>query len=628
MDRIIGYTPFSEYREEQSSVNIFDYFVTPSFFRQFCDKKPILIYGARGSGKTTIMKALSISEAKNVKEYIEKNDYLGIYYRIDLNVTTSFGGKFLEDEKWEKLFSHYLALALSYELIQQVIALKKEVEFEKEKELSEKFSFLISPTNKAKNFEQLRKFIYEELHKVRDFLNNCSIQEFPHICDYSEIIKDLPEAIVSNWKNKGKTVFYLIDEFEGLFDWQQQIVLSFAKYSNSKYTFKICMRPDGLKTLDTIGGEYISETDDVRSVDLTEKITENKKDFYDYAIQVCQKRMELFYQKNDIDFPIKIVIEELFEELSIDEELNLIFKEREESIEKEIEEFLNKYLHIEENIKEKLKQCFDENFLDFYIFRIIYFKRKENDENKANHVIMHDNVYETCVENYKNSILYYLCLNKSISKYYSGFNGMVNISGGTIRYLLEICNEIFEVALANGFSYNNPTKISVKIQTDAIRTISNKRVSQVSAIPELGLNIRTFIIALGRIFQIYHREDRISKIETNHFSLKADSGEKDANIQLFLKECVMRGVLIKRKNNKIKNINVIGRDEYIYILHPIYTPTFQISWRRKQKVEFKTNDLETLISNNTEKISTLIKKISKDTFDETSEDFQLKLPIM
>ena len=80
-----------------------------------------------------------------------------------------------------------------------------------------------------------------------------------------------------------------------------------------------------------------------------------------------------------------------------------------------------------------------------------------------------------------------------------------------------------------------------------------------------------------------------------------------------MKECVTRGVLIKCKNNKAKNADYIGADEYLYVLHPIYTPSFQISWRRKQKLEFGIEEINILISDNTLEITKLIKKYMRKT---------------
>lgn len=144
-----------------------------------------------------------------------------------------------------------------------------------------------------------------------------------------------------------------------------------------------------------------------------------------------------------------------------------------------------------------------------------------------------DKTYQSYVHNYKEALLYYLYFKLSKNKIYSGFKTLVDISGGTLRYLLEICNEIFEIAIANEkFSYTEPKTISYKTQTDAIYEISNKRVKQISAIPKIGPNIRTFIIALGKICQAFHKEERISKIEPNHFSIKSSSGSED-NVSLF-----------------------------------------------------------------------------------------------
>lgn len=72
-------------------------------------------------------------------------------------------------------------------------------------------------------------------------------------------------------------------------------------------------------------------------------------------------------------------------------------------------------------------------------------------------------------------------------------------------------------------------------------------------------------------------------------------------------------MLIKCKNNKAKNAGYIGADEFLYVLHPIYTPSFQISWRRKQKIEFDIEEVNILISNNTLEITKLIKKYMKKT---------------
>lgn len=633
MQKRISGTPFSEYREEQVRVNVFDYFVTPSFFDQFYDTKPLLIYGSRGTGKTTLFKALALSETKDVDGYLSNNNYIGIYYRIDLNIMSSFCGCGVSEDQWSKLFSHYFISALNYELVRQIINIKNRINFDDEQNFSKKYAQLFSGQVIATSLEELKDVIYNELYLVREYINNLGNQDYPHIGDYATIIQDLPYDLLkslTNYDFSNKTIFYLIDEFEGLNVWQQRLILSFVKYSNNNHTFKICMRPDGLKSANTIGGEYISETDDIKSIDLNEKILEGKDSYYQYALDVCKKRIELFYKKNNFKNNKILEFEELFEELSIEQEIQILMKNRDKEIEKEIVDFLNA---INFNMQD-IKEYFQNNFFDFLLFKVMYLKKKSN--TSINEIWENINAknkkFDDDLHNYKVALLYKLYLDLSRKKIYSGFRTLVNISGGTLRYLLEICNEIFEIAIANEkFSYEEPKLISYKTQTDAIYEISYKRVKQISAIPEIGLNIRTFIIALGKICQAYHAEERISKIEPNHFSIKSTSGKIEENISIFLKECVIRGVLIKCKNNKAKNADYIGADEYLYVLHPIYTPSFLISWRRKQKIEFDIEEINILISNNTSEITKLIKKYMKKTKlqNEIADlDYrQLKIPL-
>lgn len=634
MKKNLSSTPFSEYREEQVKVNVFDYFVTPSFFDQFYDTKPLLIYGSRGSGKTTLFKALALSETKDVERYLNENSYIGIYYRIDLNIMASFCGCGVAEEQWSKLFSYYFVSALSYELVRQVIKIKDKIEFNNENIFAKKYGRLFSGKNSVMSLSDLQETIYDELYLIRDYINNCASQNYPHIGDYATIIKEMPIDLLNSCENycfSDKIIFYLIDEFEGLTDWQQKLILSLVKYSDDKHTFKICMRPDGLKSAQTIGGEFISETDDIKSIDLNEKILTKKDEFYEYALEVCKRRMELFYKKNNFTTQNTFEFKELFEELSFEQEIALLLNKKGDKAKSEIYEFL-KSINFE---KQDVEEYFAKNYFDFLLFKIMYLKKKRDTsvEEIWRHIDTKDKKYNTNLHNYKEALLYYLYLTSSTPRIYSGFKTLVDISGGTLRYLLEICNEIFEMAIANEkFSYTEPKKISYKVQTDAINTISNKRVRQISAIPEIGLNIRTFIIALGKICQAYHKEERISKIEPNHFSIKSNRGEMEEYVGIFLKECVMRGVLIKYKNNKVKNDGYIGADEYLYVLHPIYTPSFQISWRRKQKIEFDISDINILISNNTEEITKLIKKYMKKTkVISTDVDFdytQLKLVLV
>ena len=459
----------------------------------------------------------------------------------------------------------------------------------------------------------MRKIIGDELFAIRDYINNLASEPFPHIGDYAMIIRDLPSDLFNlSYELQNKTVFFLVDEFEGLTAWQQKIVLSFVKYSDSKHTYKICMRPDGLKTADTIGGEYISETDDVKSIDLDKIILSNKKKLYRYALDVCQKRMDLFYAKNDINLVAEksVRFDELFQKVNSAEEQKILVNKRASKIKKDVSEFFREYPCGDTSIKE---QC-ETDYYSFLMFRLYFFKNKSRGINTVDEIwAQYTSDKDTFGHNYKRAIVYQSYFSLSKKLICAGFETLVDISGGTMRYLLEICNEIFEIAVSQGeFNYEAPSLISYTTQSKAVDIISNKRVNQISAVPQIGPNIRTFVMAFGEICQAYHKEKTISKIEPNHFSLKSSDDGVNEKITVFLKECVMRGILIKRKNNKRKSKNV-GADEFLYSLHPIYTPAFKISWRRKQKLEFTVSELSILASNKTTDINKIIRNYQEKT---------------
>ncbi len=617
-------TPFSEYREEQVKANIFDYFVEPSFFDIFCDTKSIIVYGARGTGKTTLLKALSLAETKDTNEYLADKDYIGVYYRVDLNITTAFQGGGLEEEKWSKLFSYYFVSKLCYELVCQMVRVKNDKKMTDESRFCSKYGFLFGG-EKTASLEDLREHIYLELAKIRRYINNMSYELYPQIGDYATIIKELPKDLLLELFSKelsNKTIFFLIDEFEGLNEWQQKIVLTFVKYADKYHSFKICMRPDGIKASQTLGDEYIRETDDVRIIDLNDLILENRDDYYKYALYVCQRRYELFCNRINISNSASDGFDKLFETISEENEFEKIFNKYRGEIEKDIKEILQNYSISCVEIEEYLKN----NLLDFLILRLLLYKNKSISFNELfESVKKKDKRYDNAIGNYKHALLYYLCLRFQVKKSYSGFKTLVDISGGTMRYLLELCNEVFENALLQrSFDYATPKPISSAIQTKAVVVVSRKRLNQISAVPHIGLNMRTFVIALGSIFRLFHRDDRLAKFEPNHFSIKPTSSLNDEEIQFFLRECVMRGVLLKRKNNKVKNRDQISEDEYIYILHPIYTPVFQISWRSKQKNEFSDEEIRILIGNDSEKINSLIAKYKKNYGGDSWSEDQLQ----
>lgn len=604
-------SPFNEYREEQSSVKLKDYFVQPELFNRIIDNKPKLIFGSRGTGKTTILKALTLDQAADKKEYIKQNNYLGIYYRADLNIASAFCDKTVTEDAWFKLFSYYFCCALTLELFRQIDNIKEILKLDEVK-ISEEASAFYSSEDTYKTFKDLITKIKKEIKKTENFINNLPLAQFPYIGAYESMLREVPRIIFEHGDlelTKNRHVIYLIDEFESLEEYQQKAVFTFLKYANQKHTFVIGLRPLGLKTLSTNGGEYIRETDDY----ITE-VLDDQVDYEKLALEVCNKRLEIFYKKNFSTVSYVPRISDFFETKKKNNEIELIFKDANVRTKhnKRVTIFLESFKIEDDNIH----KCLVSKQEIFYFLILKLIKEHNKKQIITKDFILQelkllqepDRSHKLFMQNYRVAILYYIVHLYSKQKDYSGFKTLVSLSGHTLRYLLEMCDEIF-LKMHNvdeGF-YVSPKQIPPDVQTDEVMRVSRRRLEQIKAVPGIGPTMRRFMNTIGTLATIQTEDTGLAKWEVNHFSIKPDSVQHQ-DITIFLNDCVFRGVLLQLDDNKIKDKNTISYDQSIYQMHPIYTPKFRISWRKKQKFDFSITEVSTMIGEDINKINDLTRE--------------------
>lgn len=620
---ILANTPFNEYREEQSSNKLTDYFVKPGLFSRITDNKPKLLYGSRGTGKTTILKALSLEQAEDKEAYIKQNNYIGIYYRADLNISTAFYDNAVEETTWYKLFSYYLSCTLTLELFQQLNAIKDFFEVD-EKVICEEVSMFFAVSEVYTAFQDLIFKIKKEIKGIESFINNMPSLSCPYIGSYESILREIPRIIFERSNSefmKDKHVIYLIDEFENFEEYQQKSVFTFLKYANQNQTYIIGLRPLGLKTLSTNGNEYIRETDDY----VTE-VLDDQVDYEDFARDVCNKRIELFYKKYFPEIVIVPSISDFFELKQQKNEINLLFEDdtvQQKHIQR-VKVFLDAFRISDTQYFEYLTT--NQGIFYLLLTRLIKLHNRKQEITKEfiiNELRLFqepDDSHKNFIQNYQTAMLYYLVHLYSKQKDYSGFSTLIALSGHTLRYLLEICDEIFmRVYSEDKTLYTSPKQIPQGIQTSEVIRVSQRRLDQMKTVPGIGPTMRQFINTLGFLSTVQTEDTGMAKWEVNHFSIKPDKVQHQ-DITDFLNECVFRGILIQLDNNKIKVKNTINYDQSMYQMHPIYTPKFQVSWRKKQKFDFSISEISVMIGSDTNKINSLIKNYKENTISGKIED--------
>ncbi len=590
-------TPFIGYRYEDIKDSLNEYFIEPQCFNELINTRPTIFEGSRGFGKTTLLQSI---------EYKNNPDFFGVYYKVNDNITSHFVGEDYDDNFWIKLFSCYFVLTLSYQLTKLVEDLIKEYPIDISGILYLSKRFFKTTTTNIKEFSEC---VYSQKEAIIDFINNGGNGKSPYICNYAELIKQFPEAIILSYdKFNNKVIYYLVDEFENLNKLEQKCVLGFLKQHDNYHTFKIVTKPWGIKEYETVGGQHIQLIHDYSLEDLTKPNLNSQhstncevNDFYSFAKSICNKRIARYLIKNSIKHDeLKHNIEKYCVDISYEEELKILLKDN----------YIDEIKTLEKKVKDKekvqiLKQM-ENNLLDYCILKLYMSKdKKANIDDALNFISTKSEKYTDMCENYKLAFLYKYSNNNK--KFINGFKDFVNYSGGNIRFLLEFCNELFSrLSFNENYECN---KFDIKVQSEAVKSVAKSDLNSIKYSRNItnniylkdnaGLKLRTMIITLGKIFDIIHKSDKLSVIEPNHFIISLSENENFTNEEReVIRECIMNGYLVAYVNNKTKSKTKIILDEYMYKLHPLYCAYFGISWRQKNNISFTLEQLKKLFSGN------------------------------
>jgi hypothetical protein len=149
------------------------------------------------------------------------------------------------------------------------------------------------------------------------------------------------------------------------------------------------------------------------------------------------------------------------------------------------------------------------------------------------------------------------------------------------------------------------------IQDRAANHVSMQQIDEIDTYPPLGQKLKRLTLILGRIFEQAHKRDRISEPECNHFYTDYDSLSPET--QEVLNSGIMWAVFNPRKLTKIKSAKQPRGKEYH--LNHIYAPYFQISYRKKRRLDINPQDFDQLANfKETGAITNIINKfVGRDT---------------
>ena len=564
----------------------------------FSSHTPLIIEGARGSGKTMILKYLSYfcqkevaldKKEEDVVGYICKKGGIGFYYRYNAHFDKLIHDLSCSDEVKKELFCYYYDLFLSLEILNVLEDIQKNLYVDpKEMDLlaDRICSALALEDRDIKNMkETISEWTYEIDEWIRNYKYYSGSEErLKNMIHGSDMVRKLCNCIkscISRFKNV--ELLILIDEYENV-KYFQEITNTWIRRvdSLSACSYRIGTRPQGISTYNT---EFSEEIRDGRDFILCPLNCVNMKSYKEFIKEVTFRRLNKieFFKENSLTDITRI----LGTRENFDDEASRIVQNKERDI-------FDK-LHIPENVIDYL-WC--EGHPLMQMMNIVWYLRGKQPEmiQKAQNAYLsgtadkysEDTVLKEAHKykldysgKYRLQLLCVLCGLYKVSKSYYSFNTFAYLSTGVVNDFISLCrNTFYHLDSMDLEDLLEGKTISVRIQTKGAEDTANEQLNQIQVTDEFGSEMYNFAMNIGYEFEIMHKDIQSKYPETTQFAFENEA-EIDADKRIkAIKDCMIKWGVIQKKSRR-QRISIGMKKGNLYNLNKIFMPIFNMSYRTR-----------------------------------------------
>lgn len=574
--------PFGLYRAEWLNHAIFQLFAKPAYYPELEMPRPCVLVGGRGTGKTTVLRCLSYDGKFELegsrREDVSGWSYFGFYQRVNTNRVAAFKGEELTEAQWIRAFAHYMNLVLCGQVLsflgwhQNLFPCAEELTSETCGEVADTL-FL----SKCNTVRELSVEVDRARRRFEGFLNNIDPSSMPLLSVQGQPVDELCRAVLGLRQFRNRSLFFIIDEYENLLGYQQEVVNTLIKHCGPFYTFKIGVRELGWNRRSTINpNEQLISPADYERIDIAQRL--DSENFGRFAAEVCNLRA-----KASATFPSETDIERMLPTLSVDDEAELL----------RVYEHLPRIHRLadEEGIDIKLfagLPPLEQYFIDFWARNSesslidVFSERQDNRK-----------IWDDRFNNYKVAILFGLREGKAgIRKYYSGWRTYLKLADGNIRYLLELIGQALILHERSGGRLGEA--ISPEAQTRAAQAVGRKNLTELEGLSVHGAQLTKLLLSLGRVFEVLAQNPLNHAPEVTQFHLPDDAPLGTA--EPILTAAVMHLALVRSVSSKRSRQTDFDLKSYDYAIHPIFSPFFVFSHRRKRKMRLSPHQILGLVN--------------------------------
>lgn len=629
-------------RAEEHEADVWGEFFIPPYFDRLAlttATKAVYITGKRGCGKTMLLKYFDYHTAFSKRRSEIPADaigHVGIYWRVDTQFCSSLNHRGIPDADWSVVFESYFGLVIATELLRSVKAIADSAfpsfgaDDLEELSLASAADFLDGAPG---NLNELLKFLESLRRKFTTWVSNVRAVDCPVLPPGRDFILSLIGDLRSLSSLATLSVFVYVDEIENLVPYQRHVLNSFLKHSQRPLIVSFTSKEHPSNN-ETSGPESINATHDYRLLDLDYylgltaaampffaevflgnlDIAARRFDSELLAVVGSQSRLierqEQQYQKDVVAkmrkrFPVvtdkQIAINALQVQTlkdNLHRRISKALKDRRSNL--DVEDFMYEGASAEAVVtlpallnRETLTP---ENILgELHAFT-------ESRKGSFATTWIHNNLFGAILELYRPYA--------RECPLYAGFDTLCTMSNNNLRNFLILCYQTLEVAELRD---QTDPPYSVDIQCRAAYDASEQLIKEIRTFGRFGEQLRVFVLRLGSIFRALQASPAMSEPEQNQFTINSGGRALQGDELAFISEALRYGILAEQPETKSKS--GVGLDIVDYQLNPIYAPYFQISYRRKRKLEISVEQFHMLILGNENEYRELARGLARQLSD-------------
>lgn len=639
-------------RAEEHSADVWGEFFIPPYFDRLAltsATRSVYITGKRGCGKTMLLKYFDYHTAFSKRRKEIPSDaisHVGIYWRVDTQFCSSLKHRGIEDNEWSVVFESYFGLVIATELLHAVETIAESAfsGFNREDlaalSLPSAADYLAeAPTS----VRELTKYLESLRRRFTTWVSNVKAMDCPVLPPGREFILSLIADLQANVALSTLAVFVYVDEVENLVPYQRHVLNSFLKHSQRPMIVSFTSKEHPSDN-DTSGSESINATHDYRLVDLDYLLALSEAAMIFFAevflgnLDIAAGRPESqrldivrspdrlaerqtpAYQKavladmrtrfpNMTDKQIAShALQQAPLRKSVHERISKALKDRRSSL--TVDDFLFEGAPAEAVVT--LPALLNRETLhpDKVLAELKNFAADQKGQFSSSWV--HNNLFGSLLELYRPF--------GRECPLYSGFETLCTMSNNNLRNFLILCYKTLEVAELRD---QPDAPYAVSIQCRAAYDASEQLIKEIRTFGRFGEPLRMFVLRLGNIFRALQASPTMSEPEQNQFTINSGGRSLDEAELDFIAEALRYGILVEQLETKSKS--GVGQDIVDYQLNPIYAPYFQISYRRKRKLEISVEQFHTLVMGTENEYKELARGLARQLSEADVQQLGLQL---